>query len=207
MVREIAVFLGAEGASTSLSEPGKVVVFRRAQGSWETDREKEFSIGHAKGMRELRQSMNEIVQFLGECKIFLARSATGVTYFELEKAGCSIWEVAGKPEEFLDQVWQDEEQEKSAAQTETPVAIPVPEEISPGNFYISIKEIQEKNADLSSKQVLQQYVRSGNFRTLVVSCSHVPPWIEVEAVRGGFAVETEQLGKNEFKVKIIKKSS
>ena len=205
MVREIAVFIGAEGSSASLNEQGKLSVFRRAQGSWETDREKEFSIGHAKGMRELRQSMNEMLQFLAECKIFVARSATGVPYFELEKAGCSIWEVSGKPEEFLDQVWQDEEQERSVAQTEAPVAMPVPVEISPGNFYISIKEIQEKNADVSSKQVLQKYVRKQIFSTLVISCSHVPPWIEVEAVRSGLGVETEQLGKNEFKVRIIKK--
>lgn len=206
MVREIAVFLGAEGSSTSLSEPGKVVVYRRAQGSWETDREKEFSISQAKGLRELRLGMSEMVQFLGECRIFVARSATGVPYFELEKAGCSIWEVPGEPEKFLDQVLEDEEQERSAGQSEAPLAIPVPEEIAPGNFYISIKEIQEKNAEVTSKQVLQQYVRSGRFHTLVISCCHVPPWIEVEAVRGGYAIETEQLGKNEFKVKIIKNS-
>lgn len=205
MAKEVAVFLGADGSSASLEEPGKVVVFRRAQGSWETDREREFSIGRAKGMRELRLKMGEILQFLGECRVFVARSATGVPYFELEKAGHSVWEFTGKPAEFLEHVWEEEEKEQAATDTQAPPSIPAPEEKTPGNFFISIKEIQGKNADVSSKQILQQFIRKGDFRTLVIICSHIPPWVEVEAVSRGLVFEAEQTGKNEFKVRIATK--
>lgn len=204
MVKEIAVYLDVEGASASLNEPGIITIFRRANGTWEIDRTREFSIGTARGMRELRLGMSDMLQFLAGCKIFVARSATGVPYFELEKAGCSVWEIAGRPEEFLDQVWQDEELERSAAQLKAPDAVPVPEEISPGNFYISIKEVQDKNADLSSKQILQEFVRRANFRTLVILCSHVPPWLELEAVRGRLACEIEKLGTSEYKVRVVR---
>ncbi len=100
MAKEVAVFLGADGTSVSLDEPGSVAIFRRALGSWEKNREKGFSLGQVSGMRELRLKMGEILQFMDGCRIFVARSASGVPYFELEKAGCTVWEYSGRPAEF-----------------------------------------------------------------------------------------------------------
>ncbi|HMK45023.1 MAG TPA: Fe-only nitrogenase accessory AnfO family protein [Methanocella sp.] len=202
---EIAVFLGADGASASLSEPGKITIFRQMQGSWEADREKEFSIREARDMRELREIVGEILRFLADCRIFVAKTATGIPYFELEKAGRSVWEISGRPGEFLDRVWEDEEREKSAGPPTATVEIPTPAEITPGQFFFSIKEIQEKNSGVSSKQILQQFIRQCGFRSLMIVCSHIPPWIEAEVAMDGLIMETEQLAKNEFKVRIVKK--
>jgi Fe-only nitrogenase accessory protein AnfO len=206
MAREIAVFMGADGTSAPLDEPGKVVIYRRAQGLWEPDREKDFFIGGAAGMRDLRLKMGEMLQFLGGCRVFVARSATGVPYFELEKAGHSVWESEGCPACFLEQVWTEEEQERAAEKTQTAPDLPVPEETTQGNFYVNIREIQGNSADVTSKQVLQQFIARGGFRSLAIICSHVPPWIEVEALRRGFGFETEQLGSHEFQVRVIKKA-
>ena len=49
MAKEIAVWLGTNGSSASLDEPGRIAVFRRAQGSWQMNREKELSICQARG--------------------------------------------------------------------------------------------------------------------------------------------------------------
>jgi Fe-only nitrogenase accessory protein AnfO len=206
MAKEIAVFIGADGASASLEEPGKVEVFRRALGAWELNREKEFSMGDAKNMRELRLLMSEIIRFMDGCRVFVARSASGVPYFELEKAGCTVWECEGKPSAFLERVW-DQEEKDALAKVPEPQAMPVPEERTPGNFFISIKEIQRNIPEVTSKQVLQHFIRSGVFRTLEIVCGHIPPWLEIEAVDSGLAYEAEQLGKNEFKVRIAKKST
>ncbi len=205
MAKEIAVFLGADGSSVSLDEPGSVTIFRRALGSWEKTREKGFSLDQVNGMRELRLKMGEILQFMDGCRIFIARSASGVPYFELEKAGCTVWEYTGKPTDFLEHVWEQEEKELEMAKTLAPSVITTPEEKTPGNFYISIKEIQRNTPEVTSKQVLQQFIRSGAFRTLEILCGHIPPWLEIEAVDGGLVYEVEQLNKNEFKVKIAKK--
>lgn len=203
MAKEIAVFIGADGASASLDEPGKVEVFRRALGVWELNREKEFSMGDAKSMRELRLRMSEIIQFMDGCRVFVARSASGVPYFELEKAGCTVWECEGKPLVFLDRVWDQEEKDAMAKTPETQ-ALPAPEERTPGNFFISIKEIQRSAPEVTSKQVLQQFIRLGAFRTLEIACGHVPPWVEMDAVSAGLVFAVEQTGKSEFTVKIIK---
>ena len=54
----------------------------------------------------------------------------------------------------------------------------------------------------SSKQVLQQFIQSGGFLVLEIVCSHVPPWIEVEAERRGYTLETEQIEKDSVKVRL-----
>jgi Fe-only nitrogenase accessory protein AnfO len=207
MAKEIAVFTGTDGMSASLDEPGKVVVYRRAQGSWEPDREQDFSLGQARGMRELRRKINEMLQFLGGCRIFVARSATGVPYFELEKAGHSVWEFEGRPADFLEHVWAEEERERTAEQTPAAPELPTPEETTPGNFLVNIRDIQGNSADITSKQVLRQFIAGGAFRSLAIICSHVPPWVEVEALHRGFGFEAEQLGRHEFRVRVFKKTA
>lgn len=203
-IQEIAAIIGEDGASVPLNEPGTVVVYRRVRGSWEKDREMAFSIGAAGGLRELRIKVEELRSLLRDCRVFVAESASGALFFELEKARFSVWEIAGTPAEFLDGVWRDEKAERAAECLPPAAGIPAPAETSPGHFTISIKEIQGKRPEVSSKQVLQEFVRRGRFETLDVFCDHLPPWIEVDADRCGYDVATEQTGKNEVKVRLMK---
>ena len=204
MAKEIAVFLGLDGSSASLDEPGRVVVFRRAQGSWQVNREKELSMCQAKGMRELRMKMAEMLQLMDGCRIFVARSASGIPFFELEKAGCSVWEYQGHPSGFLERVWDKEEKDKAIEKTPASPGIPAPEEKTPGNFYISLVDVQRNDAEVSSKQILQRFIRQGRFRTLEISCSHIPPWIEAESMGMGLSYSVEQLSLNELRVRLKK---
>ena len=207
MAKEIAVFLGPDGTSAALDMRGKVVVFRLARGAWEVSRQLDVSPGDAGGMRELRQKMAEVIGFLDGCRVFVARAVTGVPYFELEKAGCSVWEYEGQPADFLDRIWALEEADRAAgAPRPGPEQLPVPVERSPGHFFISIMEVQSKNAGASSKQILREFIRKGGFRSLHIVCGHVPPWIEVEAERIGLGFEAEQVSINEFAVRLMKKA-
>jgi Fe-only nitrogenase accessory protein AnfO len=203
-IQEIAAILGPDGASIPLNEPGTVVVYRRVRGTWEKDREMAFAIEPARGLRDLRSKVENLKALLRDCRVFVAKSASGALFFELEKARFSVWEIAGTPSEFLDRVWRDEKAEQMAACLPPDAAIPAPTETSPGHFTISIKEIQGKRPEVSSKQVLQDFIRRGTFEQLEVLCDHLPPWIEVDATRCGFELATEQLGKNEVKVRLTK---
>jgi len=200
---EIAVLLAADGCSGRFTAPGKVVVYKRCGPSFEADREMETAFYRSNGLAELRSKMSELLRFLGPCRIFVAKSASGAVYFELEKAGCSVWEISGRPDEFLDSVLKGEEEAESAAAPA--VEIPVPVEVSPGRFFISIKEVQGKAPLVSSKQVLQEFICRADFDALEVICDHVPPWLGMEAERRGYAMEAEQLGKNEVRVRLARK--
>jgi len=202
MAEEIAVILGDDGTTGKLGEPGTLAVFGRNAGTWSRVRVMAVVLDPSQGLKGLRAAAAGITAFLRDCRIVVTRSASGALYFELEKAGCSLWEIPGAPEKFLDQVWADEEKAKVPPGKPTAAGIPKPIEKTPGNFFISIKEVQGKRPDISSKQVLQQFIQSGGFLVLDIVCSHVPPWIEVEAERRGYTLETEQIDRDSVKVRL-----
>jgi Fe-only nitrogenase accessory protein AnfO len=199
-VSEIAAFLGEDGQTVPMNEPGIIVVFRRERGAWVKTRETPFALNPAHGLHELRKDVRGLLGFLAPCTIIVAKSACGALYFELEKARCSVWEIAGTPPEFLDPVLCDEEQAQAAEPLTAGVDIPAPLELSPGKFYLSIKEIQGKRPEVSSKQVLQQFVQAGAFTELEIICDHVPPWIEMEARQRGYGLASERMGPHEVKI-------
>ncbi|MEW6696732.1 MAG: Fe-only nitrogenase accessory AnfO family protein [Bacillota bacterium] len=204
MPKEIAVYVGENGKTTGLYQQGKIMIYQRLQGRWSVSREKDFSLGENFTIKGLREQMSDMVDFLGPCKTFVGLSVTGIPYFVLEKSRCSIWEFEGNPVEFLDYILAKEEEEQSQRVVQNPVSPPVPVETFNGCYRISIKEIQEKDLGVTSKQALLPFVRQGIFYSLEVLCNHIPPWLENEIVVRGLESRTEILGKNEIKLIITK---
>lgn len=204
-VSEIAVMTGSDGRTIPLSEPGTVVVYRRERGTWMAERRLPFALETEGGLAGLRTRTGELVGFLGECRTLVAQSASGALFFGLEKAGCRVYEIAGSPSEFLNTVWQDAKEELEAkAPLPAGADIPAPLEIAPGKFYLSIREIQGKRPEVSSKQVLRPFVQHGAFFELEIICDHVPPWLEVDAERLGYDLTSEQTGIHDVKVLVRK---
>ena len=197
---EIAVLLGDNGTTTTLGSPGNVVVYRRNVGVWEPARSMLFAPDQTKGLKELRSQMEELLKFLESCRIFVAKSASGALYYELEKARRNVWEIDGVPKDFLDQVLRDET--KLEPDSSTPTSVPGPVEKTKGYYVISIKDIQGKRPDLTSKQVLLKFVEEGKFAVLEITCDHVPPWIEMTAASRKYVLETEKAGRNEYLVRL-----
>jgi len=200
-ISEIAAILGSDGRTVALSEPGTFVVYRRNRNTWILERRLPFALTADSGLAGLRQRMQDLVGFLGACRTLVAQSASGALFFGLEKEGFSIYEMPGSPVEFLDSVWQearDEQQEKSPLPAGAD--IPAPLGIAPGKYYISIREIQGKRPEVSSKQVLRSFVQQGAFSELEIICDHVPPWLEMDAERLGYDLTSEQTGLHDVKV-------
>jgi Fe-only nitrogenase accessory protein AnfO len=202
MLREIAVLLDKEGQTIEIGEQGKVVVYHRECGVWQISREQQYDISHT-SLGQIRNNMRELLIFLDGCKVFAAKSVTGVYYYELEKVEVHVWEFTGKPAEFLDYIVQNEELEAGKADNKTKV-VPAPQEIADGRYYISIKDIQESNTSITSKQVLLPFLQRGTFYSLEILCSHVPPWLENQLLMGKLESEVTKLNNKEVKVVIMK---
>ncbi|AEF94009.1 Nitrogenase iron-iron accessory protein AnfO [Desulfotomaculum nigrificans CO-1-SRB] len=205
MPKEIAVYMGDNGETTSLYQNGKVMVYQRNQGCWRVSRERDFSLGDNFNIKALREIMDELIEFLGHCKTFVGLSITGIPYFVLEKSGCSIWEFEGNPLDFLDYILAKEEEEQRENSQQNSTILPTPVETFSGCYRISIKEIQEKNLGVSSKQVLLPFIRQGKFYSLEVLCNHVPPWLENEILLNQLESRTEVIARNEVKLVMTKK--
>ncbi len=175
----ITVFTGRDGTTASLLQPGKLIFYCWEKDSWNSIRERDFYLNNDDGIPQLRRKMEEVLEFMGDCKTFVGSAVIGLPYFILEKAGCSIWEFPGKPAAFLDQILA-EENHASCEQTgrgkeNTP---PAPEEIAPGCYRISLLDIQTKNPGITSKQVLIPFLAQTRFYSLEIHCRHIPPWLE-----------------------------
>ena len=198
MAREIAVLTDLDGKSTSLLTPGKVTIYRKFLKEWSKEREMPFFLEQERGLADMRRQMRQLIAFLDGCTVFVALSVVGVPYYELEKAGVSVWEFEGAPDEFLDYV--NVQEENSGKEPPKLIVVPKAEERSPGSLFISIKEIQETDIGITSKQALLQVVRQGKFRELEVVCAHVPPWLELEALEQGYGMLAEKLDSGGFRV-------
>ncbi|MDR3588809.1 MAG: Fe-only nitrogenase accessory AnfO family protein [Negativicutes bacterium] len=205
MTREIAVFRGNDGATAALGEPGTVAVYRRKQGRWELSRQQEWDLDSRKGLKEFRRQITEIATFLGTCKVFVARTITGLPYYEMEKAGISTWEVTGPPAGFLTEIALQDAAVREEV-VETVVKQVVPLEVAPGHWSVSIKEVQEQESGITSKQVLLPILRRLAFTSLAIDCNHLPPWLEVEITGRGLVFQTEKLGGNHYKVIVSRPS-
>lgn len=205
VAQDIAVCIGDNGATSSLYDGSAIVIYHKEQGSWQSGREKKIALDKQSGMVGLRRQMAEIIHFLGECRIFIGWAVVGVPYFELEKVQCSIWEFEGAPLSFLDYVLAQEEDKLANSPAVTSSTIPVPIERENGDFYISIKEIQQNGGGITSKQVLLPILRQGKFYSLEILCNHLPPWLEVELKDGNLVGRIEKITPTETHVYIGKR--
>lgn len=203
----IAVAVEPNGSTTSLYEPGRILVYRKEQGDWLVVQEFQYDLEQAKGVRHMREKVDEVVRFVAaESQVFVGLSVIGIPYFELERAGLSIWEFEGQPEEFLDYIITKEEEAQIVRDQIQPIVIPEPQEIAPGRYGISLKEIQENNSGVTTKQVLLPFVQKGAFNNLEILCNHVPPWLEAMAMEKNYEYLKEQISSKEVKVSLAKKN-
>jgi Fe-only nitrogenase accessory protein AnfO len=217
MSAEIAVFVDSDGNTAKLTERGKIVVFVRKRGKWHIAREKEFTLKNIRGMIGLRTKMEELLNFMSDCKVFVGFGISGIPYFILDKVKCSIWEWEGKPFEFLDYILQKEEEahvrkhqaahdvsKNKDSSKNKDVQKPCFVEVSPGNYSIFLKEIQESNTAMTTKQVLLPFIRRGKFNSIEMICNHIPQWLEGEARLSGLSLNVSALEANKVKVVILK---
>lgn len=201
---EIGVLIGQDGATGSIEGGCQLSVYQKNAGQWREVRSREIVIDTSQGLRGFRRLMTAIVDFLGTCRIVVGLAITGVPYYELEKAQCSIWELNGRPSEFLEDVLVHEEENQRQLEVDVDQSV-MPQLIDLGNgdYRISLKEIQEKGNGITSKQVLMPILQRGEFTKLEISCNHVPPWIECELVGGSLTGEIKKHGPKEVTLTIF----
>jgi Fe-only nitrogenase accessory protein AnfO len=202
MISQIAVMHTYDGVTTTLTDPGIITIYSKDSSYWIPVRTMPFSLDQNQGMVQIRKEARRLVSFLGDCKIFVAKATKGIVFYELEKAHFDVWEISGKPHEFLDQVWDEEE--KDILQQSKKTDIPSPVEISPGQYYLSLIEMQTIRPDVSSKQILLKFIQTGAYQKLEVVCSHVPPWIAHESKSGCFSMQAENSGPEEVRLVLTK---
>ncbi len=206
----IAVFVNNKGQTASLTEEGFVKMYTRGKdNTWTETGSISFVPANNNGIAGLRKSITEMVQKLGDCRIFVASEVAGQLYNVLEASMFNIYEAEGKPEEFLDSVWNAEEAEMKApsVNTDKPLNGFYPEKTeNEGHYFLDLKSLLASKPELTSKQALIPFLSNADFTHLEVICDHLPRWFESEFEKLGLHSSISKFSGNEYKVSIQHKT-
>lgn len=212
MLKEIAVYINNFGRIADLNEAGTIKVFSKNNDKWMEVRELFLKFHSIANKNEIRLDIINIAEILGSCKIFVAKGVPDLIFSMLSSMGLSIWKMDGVLEEILDYVLEKEEKEEDELkiindsmlnqkkQIKGPVGIG-----NNGCYVFNIKELQEHNSGITSKQALRPFLKNKSFGELIVTCTHIPQWIEQELQGPDFDYQFLRTGQDDYIMIINKK--
>ena len=200
MNKEIAVFVNDFGVVANSSDYKVIKVFSKIKDKWEVTRELPFKLKVVNNEFDIKPQILLIIELLKNCRIFVANEFSNLEYTIIYNMGVSIWRMKGEPYEFLDYILEKEDEEaeeikniNSNDKCFTPV------KIGERNDYIfNIKELQEHNICISSKQALKPFLQSNNFNELIITCNHIPNWLEDELIELKLSYKYSKIMENDY---------
>lgn len=201
MNKKIGVYLSEIGETIPLNKSGVIRVYAKEDSHWGITKVIEFDMSNVMSIQSIRDKFKELAPSLEDCKILVASNITGIPYNVLDSMGFNLWEIEGKPEMFLDYVLEKELSEEQEEKEETKVVGPI-ETNKAGHFFINLKELQQNNSKLSSKQVLMPFLKSTNFYELEIICGHTPPWFKNEFEKMNLKYFAVENSNNEHRIKV-----
>lgn len=205
-MKTIAVYVNQVGATSTFKEPGFIRLYGRNDSEWILFKEYPNTIDFSMGISEIRIKLNEVVQKLDDCNIFVAKEISGQLYYVLEANAFNTYEAEGKPEEYLDSIWEVEQSEMKKKNDDKKDSTPIilqEQTDRPGVYSINLTKALNQNGTLSSKQILRPFLQKKKFESLEILCDHIPRWFETDLKR--FDTIVTKQSENEYKVSIITK--
>jgi len=204
---KIAVFVDNLGEVTTFDTQGHLRVFSKSQGSWQVIRDLIILPIASTEIHEIRDKFKAISSEISDCNVFVAKKISGVAYNILSSSKIVVWECEGRPEDFLDDIVDEEEKLKKDKEASKSIEVIIEEHIKKireGHYYISLDDIQNRNEKLSSKQIIIPFLENKIYEKLDISCSHIPPWLESKSKSYGFSMKIEDECTNQLKISLIK---
>lgn len=175
---EIGVLIDREGNVSTFDQGGIVTVYSVEDGGIRLLREKKYESAALRGAPAIRESLRELGAWLGNCRVLVSGSLNGIYFTVLEGMLFNMWEMTGKPLDFLDYICKSELEEQEKARL--PEKVYAPAEKERGVFFIDLEAVMSSDSGVTSKKVLLPFLKKENFKKLEVRCSHIPRWFDTE---------------------------
>jgi Fe-only nitrogenase accessory protein AnfO len=200
-MNEIAVFLDERKEISSFTEAKCVKIFVEEEDSWKVKKEilvERTSSG--KGIKEVREEYINLAKQMDDCKIVIVNKAFGIPYSVFYAEDFSVWELAGNPLNFLDDIIIKEKDEEEREDNEEEIA----KKLGEGYFLIDLMELEISKPEMSSKKVIIPYLEKEDVKKIEIHCCHVPPWIIKEKDKGQITLKVDEIKRNEYNLIIEK---
>jgi len=189
----IAVLLNSNGETSSWLDNGTIKLYEKFNEEWIESKHITYSISSDSNLINLRKYLSELVEKLGDCKVFVAKEISGLLFSILESYNFNMYELQGIPHNFLESVLSSVEKLKideilSKSQSEDNF---FPDRIdNVGNYSINLKKLLDSDRTITSKQILIPFLEKNIFKTLEVIFDHIPKWFEKDLSKMGFSFYT-----------------
>ena len=208
----IAVFVNSEGITSTLTEQGIVILYEKDQEGWKNKRQLPFCLEKHNGISQIRTSILSMVDQLGDCKVFVAKEISGQLYYILEANGFDSFEAEGKPELYLDSIWEElqskntkEDLTEKEVRMETKPALYPLQLDQEGVYYINLKQALSSDCTLTSKKIIKPFLHKQEITCLNILCDHIPPWFQNDLKTLGYDYIILMLKEKLYQVSIHRK--
>lgn len=205
MKDEIALYVNNNGEITDFNEYGFIKIFFKDKNKWIIKKEMSFEFSGAYEKRNIGSCTRKISEILEKCKILVAKEIPDSIYMILNNLEVSTWKLEGEQYEILEYVMEREKEEAEEIKVINDLEITnqearfLPKEIGcSGYFTLNLKELQEHNIGITTKQILKPFFIENSFNELIVICSHIPCWFEEELNRLNLNFDVSKTGENDY---------
>lgn len=205
MKKEIALYVNNLGEIADFNKSGFIRIFIKDNNKWKLKKETEFEFSSVMKTDNQRLDAVKIWEALNDCKVLVAKEIPELIYMLLDDVGVSIWKMEGEQYETLEYVFEKEMEEEEEIKIINKGKIYneeesfLPKEIGNSGYYtLNLKKLQEDNIGITTKQVLKPFLLKNKFNELVVTCSHIPFWLESELERLNLNFESSKTGENDY---------
>lgn len=147
----------------------------------------------------MRDKLRHLVATLGNTRILVATSISGIAYSVLDQRGFRLCEMDGFTPDILDALVES---------VNTPIGMqgiadhPV-ETSTPGHYVCDLTAILKEYPDLTSKKVLRPFFENTPFIEVQVLFGHMPPWILPELAERGLGCDKADADDGKVRLRIF----
>ncbi|MDR2051637.1 MAG: hypothetical protein LBQ63_07705 [Deltaproteobacteria bacterium] len=185
----VAVISDRQGKPVRFAGDALALIYRKENGVWAHSGTVPFCIGEKATPARLRESLRDFIAALGETRVLIAASISGLAYSVLDQRGFRLCTLDAFDPECLDALM-----EALNAPPEDPAVENRPTAAGdPGVYECDLTLMLREYPELSSKKILLPFLDAAAFAELRITCGHVPPWLPPELKRRGFVHEVYDL--------------
>lgn len=176
---QIAVLIDEDGSTSSFDQKCSLIIYNRkhTEHDWKVVIEHPLNNLVHEYLKTGDNFLKVFIPLLSNCKILIVNSIDSSTLSHLEANSLHVWEMQGKPFEFLDYVEECEKQDRNIPD-DSQEKYPTFEKITENEYSINISTIMKNEYPITSKQLLKPYFREAQFSMLKIYCDHVPRWFK-----------------------------
>jgi Fe-only nitrogenase accessory protein AnfO len=191
---KIAALLDGTGQVAIPQRGGTLYIYEREGMNWVASQKLEFTPGEYVSMADLRRYLEQVRDWLGDCKVLAAGETTGYYRVLFGSLGIALWGVRGTPEQFIEQLETFHLQAETVSEPVEPE--PVAAAIEPisertGHYRLDLRAAMAQKGSHTSRQVLIPFFQNSSFLRLEIVCDHVPRWFDRELPEFGLGSKVE----------------